>query len=824
MHRYFKSLPRVGVPINGLVERLPLDVLLLILRLLNFRDAFALFLTCKDFFAVSQVRPFWVYANLDADSFWRLPKFCRINYVNLSVAALQARISRSRRVFDSWSSDGLKPATVLSMPLDGKTRQLLAVPWTSIVVTVEDAAVRIINWQSKALYVIPLSLANNMQVVCANVYWVHALGGYILVISLSNSGRSLDLRTELRLFSVDLIGPSVAHLVTMQFSHWIPTFSLADTHLAVVGYRISYDTPVNAETLAFTCIGRWWPVASSSFAILNDNHFLLANVTGLAVYSCSRCTSRCRFADHDEIRPCWSHRYAVFDLVVRPPLSTVLVDASNGELTISICGGNFLRRLVMTEGTRPAFRLAQKDLMKRVPRDWAVVGGLRFGAYHVRPGSSFLSIFRVLDGGDRVGDLHPFSIKLDSKAAYSIAYSVEGAIEPGTFNIDEGEGRLVFMCIPLDVLFLILRLVPLGDAFAIFMTCKHFLAVAKYRPFWVYVNIDLDFLQRRPGYGQIDYSTMEIYHLQKRILRAREVFDAWRMDCVRPKHVYEAPVDVGVRQVFAIPWTQILVTLIGEAIRLDDWGSHTSYDVSMDRGDMLVISFQLFWVDCIGRNVLVVVLSNRTLHMTAVEFPHPIWGISLVNGHLAVVGHTAPRSYFIQSLDVTYDCRATSGPLAMSKAFVVLGAQGTLSASSFAILDDTHFLLANPAGIAVYRLSKRILTHHGLTPRRIRPCWQHPYKFYEIVARPPLGPVLEDRATGSKTISICSGSYLRRLSMTGTDRPQFEVSRRTLIERTPAFLGLTAGSRIGVYHRPYCTPAFITFPVMGTDAESAFTT
>ncbi|KAJ7668889.1 hypothetical protein B0H17DRAFT_1142357 [Mycena rosella] len=82
---------------------------------------------------------------------------------------------------------------------------------------------------------------------------------------------------------------------------------------------------------------------------------------------------------------------------------------------------------------------------------------------------------------------------------------------------------------------------------------------------------------------------------------------------------------------------------------------------------------------------------------------------------------------------------------------------------------------------------------------------------YEILTRPPLSQILTNPITGGKSISICGGHCIRCLFMMDDLRPQFRLAKRSLINCIPVFLGITAGTNIGLYRHPYASPTFVSF-------------
>ncbi|KAJ7773125.1 hypothetical protein B0H16DRAFT_1765902 [Mycena metata] len=380
-----------------------------------------------------------------------------------------------------------------------------------------------------------------------------------------------------------------------------------------------------------------------------------------------------------------------------------------------------------------------------------------------------------------------------------------------------GAPRCSFLTVPVDVLFLILRLLTITDALAFFETCKLFYQTSLYRPYWVYANIDMDNLQFRPGRGDVDYSRMELSALRRRVVKAWQIFDAWGCRGVEPRHTHSVPLKDDVRHLVAIPGTRLLVLLCNDHAYLQDWLTGSSTEIHAHRSDdcLYLTSVKHFWVDAIGRNVLVVYLAARGVNpelrselqmfvvdeaattaslLGTVEVPTILSGFTLSNDDLVVFGSTGSRPHFLCSFVVFY---ATTPVQIRLNAEIQISPPGSLSASSVAILDRTHFLLANPAGITIYNLSEKTLSSVGSHVRRIRPCWEHRYSSTDFLSRPPLGPVLTNPTDGEK------------------DRIRFRIAERTLIDRIPVYLGIAAGSRVGLYRRPWTSQVFTTFRLPG---------
>ncbi|KAJ7806012.1 hypothetical protein B0H13DRAFT_1929843 [Mycena leptocephala] len=731
------------------------------------RDAIAMFLTCKHFLAISKLRTFWVYANIDVD-FLQRPGRGRVDYSGMILVQLQARLLKAHRIFKAWRSMSVNPAHIHTISVKEGLREILLVPWTQIIVTMDEYTVRLRDWGSGASCLVPLELGTDMLVLSVKIFWVETIGQNVLIVAVSNGRSSPTIRNVLHFFAVDSSGPLSTFLAAVEFPHTLSDFSLSDKHLAVVGYtgllsyfiqslEISYDSPPSVSTKAAVRVGAQvcskhfhlvragmlrspqGTLAASSFAILDATHFLLANPAGLAVYRLSERTLASRTTRR--IRACWEHQYPSYDLLPRPPLGPIVVDRANSQISITICSGNFIRRLFMTTEQRPQFRLSKQPLVER-PVYLGIIGGFRTGIYRQPYWTTGFTTFQLVDA---TADLHPLASQSDPLSARgSVAYHLgdHDFIEPTSLKLDEGEGRIMFV-----------QRTQRGH------TCKHFFGVLKYRPVWVQVNIDIDFVLRRPGRGQIDYSGMTIADLKIRARKALHIFDAWRSWCANTRVIRTIPLKDGPhgrRRVMLVPWTRIMVLQEEDDLRLWDWNSQAeSYTIPLELGsDMQVLALRVFWVESIRHSS-----GPSATHLTTVEFSFRL-------------------------------CISWMG--------------------SLTILDKTHFLLANSIGMAVYNLADDIPTSPTMPP--IRACWEHRYRIRDIIPHPPLGPVLADPSNGQVTVSILGGNVLRRLSMTTGLQPQFGLCETILYAPRP-HASMTAGLHIGIYRRSTLRTGFSTFPM-----------
>ncbi|KAJ7178770.1 kinase-like domain-containing protein [Mycena crocata] len=339
----------------------------------------------------------------------------------------------------------------------------------------------------------------------------------------------------------------------------------------------------------------------------------------------------------------------------------------------------------------------------------------------------------------------------------------------------------------------------------------------------------MDSLLCRPHRGSVDYSGTPVGALQARIAKARKVFLAWRSKDVEPKRIRTLPVGDNVQQFLAIPWTRVVVLLEVDAVYLRNWESTATHKVSVYRDDELfMLAVDVFWVEALGHHVLIVSRGRRrvgerirselllfaidednlsTTLLTTVKFPFAVSSFALTERHLCAVGTAGIRTYYLQSVMLAYN-KAVSVAV---RAFVRISPKGTLASSSFAIMDDSHFLIANPTGLTVFRLSDRTLNSIGKSVRWIRPCWEHCYNTSDLLSRPPLGPILANTVSGEKSVTVCGGSSIRCVFMAGGSRPQFRVAKQALNDRATVYLGVTSGCRIGMFRPSSSSLVFSTF-------------
>ncbi|KAJ7214267.1 hypothetical protein C8J57DRAFT_1255770 [Mycena rebaudengoi] len=170
--------------------------------------------------------------------------------------------------------------------------------------------------------------------------------------------------------------------------------------------------------------------------------------------------------------------------------------------------------------------------------------------------------------------------------------------------------------------------------------------------------------------------------------------------------------------------------------------------------------------------------------MTNMQSLHSISSITLDDTHLAVIGQDDAKLTYIHSMRILLKPEISISVEGVFRAQTL----DNLSASSFAIMDSDHFLVAGPCGMTVYSLSRALkrFDHSGAGDviRRVRPFWTHHY----------------DAQDGGSTARV-------------------RVSTRHLVDRVPVQISMVAGFNIGIYRRSYSMPLFTTFWMRETVSE-----
>ncbi|KAJ6507212.1 hypothetical protein C8R47DRAFT_1209145 [Mycena vitilis] len=382
---------------------------------------------------------------------------------------------------------------------------------------------------------------------------------------------------------------------------------------------------------------------------------------------------------------------------------------------------------------------------------------------------------------------------------------------------------------PLDVLLLILRLLTIKDAIALFATCRS-LCLVECRAFWMCANLDLDLLPCALGRPSIDYRTLSTPLLRSRVVKAWSILTAWRKKMLEPRHVRVIPVEWGIECFVCIPWTRVMVVLVDNELFLQNWSSGVRSPVPLLQ-DKRVLSMKVFRRDSEPKCILVVhsvglpelgdylqlfsVDPGRmsVSFLTSVIIPHSVSGTDLRGDHLAVLGYTAaPRSSVIRSFRLVFvpNCSVYLRAVLQFKAPVNYGE------TSFAIVDDDQLLLVSPRRIEVHTLSTAAsFQSHGGCTVGLCCTFSHDYSNPDILSRPPLGPILT-RTDGAISFSTSSGAHMRSFFMTPVKTPgrpdSYTVIEKRVSDEVPVHFGVSTGFRIAVFRLPYSTsPAFTTF-------------
>ncbi|KAJ7783145.1 hypothetical protein B0H16DRAFT_479760 [Mycena metata] len=252
---------------SSIVDWLPLDVVLLVLRLLPVRDVMSLFLTCNYFSSVSKCRMFWVYANIDLDFFYRKPDRGRTDYSGTTTIALQHRILHAQHRFNAWRRKETRARCVRTLPIRDGVRLLLLVRLTPLVVVVWEDSVSLKNWDNGISNAVPLRRGvDRLLVFDVKIFWVATIRRNVIAVTLTNRHQGPPIRNELQLFAVQESQVHADHLITIHFRNAISEFAVNDTHLAVVGRAASgvyyiesigldFDPPVTSFTKGIACVG-----------------------------------------------------------------------------------------------------------------------------------------------------------------------------------------------------------------------------------------------------------------------------------------------------------------------------------------------------------------------------------------------------------------------------------------------------------------------------------------------------------------------------------------------------------------------------------------
>ncbi|KAJ7683377.1 hypothetical protein B0H17DRAFT_1227875 [Mycena rosella] len=380
---------------------------------------------------------------------------------------------------------------------------------------------------------------------------------------------------------------------------------------------------------------------------------------------------------------------------------------------------------------------------------------------------------------------------------------------------------------PLDVVLIILRLLPIKDAFAVFATC-HQLRASECRSFWVHVNIDMDELPCVPGRPSIDYSTWTTDALRARAIRSLRIHGAWRALDHTPRvtHTIQVSMEYNVARIIRVPWSRLIILFGHSDILLKDWSSGDASKLPLPYcPDVVLISGRNYWVESLNSNVLLLHLltrreegPQREIHLFKIDISSRsssylgdvivldgVIHIDLRGNHLALMSDTGPRIVHIHSFEIRFSPSFSVTLQPTLRVFTM----DPVAQSSFLVLSRSRFLVAGRSGISVFEIPEEAYTRaQGLT-WWVLPLWDTIFWERDALASPQLGPLL-DGGDGTISLSVPGRSYIRFLSIPPHTN-NFRITERLLVDLVPPCLGMASGFRVGVYRRPYSMPSFTTF-------------
>ncbi|KAJ7490401.1 hypothetical protein B0H11DRAFT_1912368 [Mycena galericulata] len=790
---------------------LPLDLVLLVLRLLTIGDALSLFATCR-YFHTMEWREFWVYVNIDMRKLPCPPGRPSIDHSTYSTQDLRARAIKSWRTQIAWRLSDFRPRRVHSISVNYDVFQLVTVPWSRLVVVVSRVKIQLQDWSSGRVNDIVLPLNPTLVVFSAKLVWVESIGRNALIVHLTKR-RDLG-QHELHFFAIDVPNQATSHLATILVPSALTHVDFRGKHLALIckcvgsasqilSFEMQFGSAVSCVAQPRIRIQTLDPIRHVSFTIVNPTRFLVAGPAGLSLFEIPA-----EAFTYPEDRTLQSEALA------SPPIGHLL-RVGGGVPLISVASGNYLRCLKLNpEG----LQVTQRRLVDRVPVYLGITCGFRIGVYR-RPYS--IPSFTTFPLADAAEDLHPFLHHADYSVRHngSIHYSYDmlESLEVDSLQIDEEGGVLCFVlkthfkatarmlrgnkkeserfyykphdaseytylptsryanffdmfsATPLDIILLIVRLLTIGDALSLLATCRR-LRKAECRSFWVHTWPPFSRLQ------YLDYGC--------------------------------SPSSCGEGMANS-PFGALDVTPGG------GW-KYRHFCPQLAHG-----AAKVFWVEALGSNILSVHLAMRRdrpqseLHffkihiedgmcsaLVALMVPSGLTHVDLRGNCLALLSHDTGRVCRIFSYNVEFG----NNVVLSSKPTVRIMCRDPVVHTSFAIMADTQFLVAGPSGVSVYQIPVEAFELEEKRTWWTPVTWCHDFEDREALSSPPLGPRLDGE--DSTSISIVSGNYIRRVTVTG---PSFRISQRGLVERVPMYLGIASGFHVGVYRRPYLMPSFTTF-------------
>ncbi|KAJ6464318.1 hypothetical protein DFH09DRAFT_1113079 [Mycena vulgaris] len=440
---------------NPMLCKTPLDVVLLIVRLLTVKDALSLFVTCRRL-DLSDCRSFWVYANIDLDTIPCAPGRKRIDYSQWTTPALRARVIKAWRVYKAWMASDHQPKRIHVLPLAYDMSRILHVPWSHLVVVIGHRQIFLHDWTTGAATEVCLPDGRE-TVYLPRLFWAEAIQQNILFVhSVSRHTHNQPVRSRLHLFSINIEDRSTSYLVAMDVPFSVCNLDFRGSRLAFCSSSMLrtntvqiYDVRFGSEVSlhqgpTFRAVTRD-SGRNSTFALMDANRFLFAGPGGVSIFelpaeALASTVSSTRSWPATSI---WSPKMPR-EALSCPPLGPVTY--SGGIASISVASGNFLQcvKFNPTDPTRNS--VTRRPIVDKLPVYLGITAGFRVGAYR-RPYA--LPSFTTFSIAPDKEELHPllyatdYSIKSRGSVVYR--YSILDSLEPGSLQIDEGQGLLMFI-------------------------------------------------------------------------------------------------------------------------------------------------------------------------------------------------------------------------------------------------------------------------------------------------------------------------------------------------------------------------------------------
>ncbi|KAJ7730782.1 hypothetical protein B0H16DRAFT_1733633 [Mycena metata] len=436
----------------------PLDVILLILRLLTIEDALSVFTTCRSL-READCRPYWVYANIDIDALPGSAGRPRLDYSTFDTSQLRARALRSVAVYRSWRLSSVKPYKIRTIDTDYRIRRVLPVPWSNLLVILMDDSVYLRDLDTGHDTAITLQSYENTLLLTVKLFWVDSIHANVLVVHLAGRA-NIGLRSQLQLFMLDIVvaSGSATHLASVSVPYNVSGIDLRGDRLAVYSrYSLSPRTStIHAFDVAFGSsvtvqdagvVHFKTLVGAASFAILNSRNFIVTGPRGIIVHSLDGASST---SSGPLARPIWCYMFRHADTLNHPPLGPISSD-SRGFVSISISSGEYLRSFTMTQRSpnKRSFAVSEQRLVDKLPVYLGIAVGHSVGVYR-RPYT--MPLFVTYSLGDHGLNTHPFDYgssigETPTVLTGSVDFRPSGleTVVPRTIQLDEEQGRIALV-------------------------------------------------------------------------------------------------------------------------------------------------------------------------------------------------------------------------------------------------------------------------------------------------------------------------------------------------------------------------------------------